>query len=82
MLQFARNKAIDAYKETYIRDELLPNQQQYICLRIAEMLYQNGEFDDIRQWLDAVGKITHGDAKYQKLAKEMIKELEKADKEY
>ena len=75
MSHFALEQALAAYQDTYQNCTLDPVQEQRICMTVAGMLYQLGEYKNARQWALRVRTNRMGKKAYSNLAEKLIDDI-------
>ena len=75
MAQFAQEKALVSYQEVYQNCGLDAAQEQRVCMTVAMMLYQNGEYKQAREWALRVRMNRIGKRAYSNLAAKLLDDI-------
>jgi len=72
LVQEAKARAADAYKEVYINCRLDPEREQRVCLTVAGLLFRAGDWAGAREWAGKARDTEFGKAVYTRMAKDLI----------
>lgn len=80
MERYAREMAVDAYRQIYLRYVLDPLQEQQLCMRVAGILYMLGELKGAREWAFKACQVSGGKPVMSDLARQLIKDIREVEK--
>lgn len=75
MAQFAQKKTLACYQDVYQNSALDPVQEQRICMAVAVLLYQSGDYKKAREWAYRARTNRIGKKAYSNLAEKLLEDI-------